>query len=145
MTQPRQTFANHARFNPWYHFVAIPILIINIVVATMSAVRAPGLATVWGVIVALGIGIGIAVARSQVLTVQNRIIRLEERQRLRSLLPAEDHAAIDELRVGDVIALRFAADSEVPALFRRVVTGEFAKPREIKQAVQEWRPDHLRA
>lgn len=145
MTEPRQTFANHARFNPWYHFVAIPILLINIVIATTGAIRQPNLATVWGVIVALGIGIGIAVARSQALTVQNRIIRLEERQRLRSLLPAEDHAAIDALRVRDVVALRFASDSEVPALFHRVVTGEFAKPRDIKQAVKDWRPDHLRA
>ncbi|MBC7897750.1 MAG: hypothetical protein H7066_20190 [Cytophagaceae bacterium] len=145
MTPPRQTFANHARFYPWYHFVAIPILLINIVVATMGAVRAPSLTTVWGVILALGIGIGIAVARSQVLTVQNRIIRLEERQRLRSLLPPEDHAAIDALHVSDVVALRFASDSEVPALFHQVVTGEFAKPQEIKQAVKDWRPDHLRA
>ncbi len=145
MTEPRQTFANHARVNPWYHFVAIPILIINIVVATMGAVRQPTLASVWGAIVALGIGIGIAVARSQVLTVQNRIIRLEERQRLRSILPAEDHAAIDQLRLGHIIALRFASDSEVPALFHRVVSGEFAKPRDIKQAVRDWRPDHLRA
>lgn len=144
MTDTRQNFANHARFNPLYHFVAIPILLINIVVATIGAVRQPSLASVWGVVVALGVGIGIAVARSQALTAQDRIIRLEERQRLRSLLPAEDHAAIDKLRVRDVIALRFASDSEVPALFRRVATGEFTKPREIKQAVKDWRPDHLR-
>ena len=144
MTDSRQNFANHARFNPWYHFVALPILVANLVVATVVFFRQPGAWTAWSVVVALGVGIGIGVARSQALTVQNRLIRLEERQRLRSLLPLEDHAAIDTLRVRDLIALRFASDAEVPALFKRVVAGEFSKPKEIKQAVRDWRPDHLR-
>lgn len=69
MTRPRQTFANHARLNPWYHVVAIPILIINIAVAAIGFVRQPSVWTAWSVVLALGIGIGIPVARSPALTV----------------------------------------------------------------------------
>lgn len=145
MTDAPQTFATHARFNPWYHFVALPILLAHIVVTAVMFVRQPGAWTAWSVVVAFGVGVGIAVARTQALTVQNRVIRLEERQRLRHLLPPADHGAIDQLRLRDLVALRFASDAEVPSLFRRVVDGEFDKPKAIKQAVKDWRADHLRA
>lgn len=144
MATSTQNLSNHTRWNPLYHFVAAPILFANVVVSTVTFVRAPGTWTAWGAVVAFGVAIGVAIARSQALTVQNRLIRLEERQRLRAILPVEDHPAIDKVRVRDLIALRFASDSELPALFKRVAAGEFSKPKEIKQAVKVWRPDHLR-
>lgn len=144
MPHPSQTFGNHTRWNPIYHFFAAPILFANVVVTAVLFVRNPGVWSAWSAVVALGVAAGVAIARGMSLTVQNRLIRLEERQRLRSLLPIEDHAAIDTVRVRDLIALRFASDAEVPALFKRVVAGEFAKPKEIKQAVRDWRADHLR-
>ncbi|MCC6316700.1 MAG: hypothetical protein IT361_03325 [Gemmatimonadaceae bacterium] len=142
--RPTQTIENHVRWNPLYHFVALPILLVNIVVAGVALVRQPGAASAWAAVVAFATMLGIGLARAQALTVQNRVIRLEERLRLRALLPAADHPAVDALRVRDLIALRFASDAEVPALFRRVLTGEFARPSDIKKAVREWRPDHLR-
>jgi hypothetical protein len=144
MPEPSQTFANHARWNPIYHFIAAPILFANVIVTAVLFVRSPGVWTAWSAVVAIGVAAGVGVARSQALTVQNRLIRLEERSRLRALLPAEDHAAIESVRLRDLIALRFASDAEAPALFRRVVAGEFATPRDIKRAVRDWRPDHLR-
>lgn len=142
--RPTQSIANHVRWNPLYHFVALPILLVNIVVAGVALVRQPGAASAWAAVVAFATMLGIGLARAQALTVQNRVIRLEERLRLRALLPVADHAAVDALRVRDLIALRFASDAEVPALFRRVLAGEFARPSDIKKAVREWRPDHLR-
>jgi hypothetical protein len=76
--------------------------------------------------------------------VQNREIRLEMRLRLREVLPTALAPRIRELSVKQLIALRFASDAELPALVERVLGGEFAKPKEIKAAVKDWQPDHLR-
>lgn len=140
-----QRFERHARWNPLFHFIASPILLVNLVMAVNALARAPGAATAWGAILAFGLYIGVAAGRTQALTVQNRLIRLEERLRLQRLLPAEMQGDIDALGVRELIALRFASDAELPALVRRVRTGEFSSPKEIKRAVREWRPDHLRA
>ena len=78
------------------------------------------------------------------LTVQNRVIRLEEELRLHRLLP-ERHEDIEELTLDQLIAIRFASGLEVPHLVDRVTRGEITTQDEIKRAVQHWRPDHLRA
>ena len=39
----------------------------------------------------------------------------------------------------------FASDAELPALARDVLAGKLTKPQDIKQAIKQWRPDHLRA
>jgi len=84
-------------------------------------------------------------SRVQALTVQDRIIRLEERLRMRQLLPADLHPHIDTLTHRQLVALRFASDQELADLVRDVVAGQLATPKEIKQRVRNWRPDWLRA
>lgn len=139
-----QRFENHTRWNPLYHFIASPILLANVVVAMVALVRTPSLGTAWGALFAFGLFIGVATGRTQSLTVQNRLIRLEERLRLERVLPEEMRADIAALGEKELIALRFASDAELPELVRRVRRGEFASPREIKRAITEWRPDTLR-
>jgi hypothetical protein len=84
-------------------------------------------------------------SRTMVLTLQNRIIRLEMRLRLQEVLPADLAARAKGLTLGQVIALRFASDAELPGLVERVLKGELTSKKEIKQAVKEWQADHLRA
>lgn len=140
-----QTYANHTRWLVPYHFVVSPLLIINFGLAIRTAVREPTAATAWGVLVAFAILLGIGLGRLQALTVQDRVIRLEETLRLQRLLPPAEHGEIAQLSRRQFVALRFASDAELPALFRRVRAGELADPKAIKQAVTAWRPDELRA
>ncbi len=140
-----QSYANHTRWLAPYHFVVAPILMLHVAVSVRDALRHPGWWPWWGAIVALAIATAAGLARMQALTVQDRLIRLEETLRLQRLLPAAEHPEIARLSRKEFVALRFASDAELPALFRRVRAGEFADAKAIKRAVVEWRPDELRA
>lgn len=78
------------------------------------------------------------------LRAQDRVIRLEERLRYNDVLSPDLATRAQALRTGQIIALRFASDEELPALVERTLKGEFEKPGDIKRAIQHWRPDHLR-
>ena len=84
-------------------------------------------------------------ARQFAVTVQDRVIRLEERLRFQRLLPEDLKPRIPEFTVGQFVALRFASDAELPALARKVLTDNLTDGKAIKQLVQNWRADHLRA
>lgn len=140
-----QSFERHTRWNIPFHFIASPLLLVNVYLQVRDLVRAPSASTAWGAALAFAIWLGIALGRSQAITVQDRLIRLEESLRLQRLLPPDEHAGISSLDRRQFIALRFASDDELPALYRRVRNGEFAKPTDIKRAITNWRPDTLRA
>jgi hypothetical protein len=139
-----QNYGNHRRWNPPWHFVVVPILIINTVMALVTLARAPSWSTAWLALVSVALLGGLGLLRLMVLTVQNRIIRLEEHLRLERLLPGR-HEDIESLRLGQLIALRFASDREVEHLVDQIGRGELRSNDDIKRAVQHWRPDHLRA
>lgn len=142
---PTQGYANHVRWVPLFHFGILPILAVNVVWSLVQAVRAFSLASAWGVAMALALtGLGWYL-RTFVLTVQNRVIRLEMRLRLERVLPADLAPRIPELSVGQLVALRFASDAELPALVRAVLEGGLRDRLEIKKRIRDWQPDHLRA
>jgi uncharacterized membrane protein YciS (DUF1049 family) len=140
-----QTYSNHARFFPLFHFFAAPILTANLVRALWLAVRAPSLSTVWNAVFAAGLVAGLLAARTMALSVQDRVIRLEMRVRLREVLPADLQARILELTRQQLVALRFASDAELPDLVRRVLAGSLGNAKDIKKAVTHWHGDYLRA
>ncbi len=146
MTETRpQNYGNHVRFHPLWHFVAFPIVMLNVFVATRHWWHEQSQFNLWGVVFAVGVFLAVFAARGEALTVQNRIIRLEMRLRLRELLPASMHAQILSLTVGQLVGLRFAGDDELPALVDRCLKGELKSASDVKKAVKNWQADWLRA
>lgn len=139
-----QSYQTHRRFLPPYHFFAVPVLVVNVLVELARLVRAPTLYHGWLVVFACGLVSLALMARLMAVTVQNRVIRLEERLRLQRLMPAGEHAAVAGLTLGHLVALRFASDEEAPGLARRCAAGELRSSGEVKQQIRTWREDTLR-
>ena len=137
-----QTYSNHRRYNPWHHFVVLPILSINLAVEIQRLIKDPSAYRGWQVVLAIGLFLFSFTARGMALRAQDRVIRLEERLRLSRLIG--DQAVIESLRPSHLIAMRFAPDEEVPELVRRIAGGELRTTEEIKKAIRTWRPDNLR-
>ena len=141
-----QTFANHTKFFPLFHFFVLPVLLVNLG-RSVYWLRKTDLtfASVFGVLTALALIGGFLSARIFALTVQDRVIRLEERLRYARLLPADLQPRIEEFTVAQFVSLRFASDAELPALARKVLDEKLQERKAIKQLVKNWKPDYLRA
>jgi len=147
MAEP-QSFANHSKFVPGYHFVAFGILAINLLWSLYRLVSGlPGVPffdRLLGFAVAVALVLLAWYLRVFPLKAQDRVIRLEETLRLERLLPPDLRPRIGDLRTGQLIALRFASDAELPELTRAVLDRGITTPKEIKKMITNWRGDHLR-
>jgi uncharacterized protein DUF6526 len=141
-----QNFANHVRFFPPFHFFVMPVLLVNfgwsIYRLKSAGFSADGIISI---VVALALLLGFLTVRLMALTVQDRVIRLEERLRCERVLPADLKPRVGELTVNQFVSLRFASDAELPALARKVLDEKLDNRKTIKQLVRNWKPDYLRA
>ncbi len=143
-----QTYANHTRWYPLFHFVVMPLLVLNFLshlVRLFMAAPDSGRKALafWTLLSFALILLGLA-SRLQALKAQDRTIRLEEKLRYREVLSGELAGRFGELSIGQIIALRFASDAELAGLVERTLNGEFAKTKDIKLAIKDWRGDYLR-
>jgi hypothetical protein len=140
-----QNYSNHTRWVPPYHFFAVPILLVNIGWSVYHLIKVQSADTVITTLLALALFIVALFGRLFTLTVQDRLIRLEMRLRMASVLPQDLRTRIMEFTPGQLIALRFASDEELPALARKVLDEKIAARKPIKQMVKNWLADELRA
>jgi hypothetical protein len=138
-----QTFANHARLDPLFHFVVLAVFLLTALAGGVHFVRRPSWHSASFFVIAVAAAIAVTKIRLYALKVQDRVIRLEERLRLSLLLPEPLRSRIPELTEGQLIALRFASDAEVPKLAELAISGKMSKT-DIKKAIQVWRPDYFR-
>jgi hypothetical protein len=142
--KPPQKYANHRKFVPLYHFVLFGVLVVNLLWCVLRAVRAFSFETAWGVVMALALMVMAFFLRGFPLTVQDRVIRLEMRLRLKDVLPTDLRGRIGELTPDQLIGLRFGSDAELPDLVREVLSNNIQDRDVIKRKVRDWQADHLR-
>ncbi|HEV3481650.1 MAG TPA: DUF6526 family protein [Candidatus Acidoferrales bacterium] len=140
-----QSFKNHAKFVPVFHFFVAPVFLLNIVWSVVRVVHSFSLGTIVSLLVAIALFLLAFTARIFALTVQDRVIRLEMRLRMQQALPPDLTPRIPEFTVNQLVALRFASDAELPDLARKVLQENLTERKAIKALVRNWQPDHLRA
>jgi hypothetical protein len=140
-----QNFENHAKIVPAFHYFILPVLAINLVQSIFRLTRHFSGDTVISALLALALVLLGLYARMFALTVQDRVIRLEMQLRLRNLLPPDQQGCIMDFTVGQLVALRFASDAELPGLARKVLDEKVSDRKTIKKMIQNWQTDLLRA
>ena len=139
-----QNFQNYVRWFPLVHFVISPLLFLNLVWQIFRLYQDRSLDRVESLMMAIVFFMLSLAARLQALKAQDRVIRLEEKLRYQQILPPDLIEKASALRVGQILALRFASDVELPELLQRTLNGEFKDNKEIKSAIKNWRGDYLR-
>lgn len=148
--QPVQNFENHVR-QPTDAFVVLGAFLLAIILAVVGIfTNDMGILTREVLIALAVVAAGAAGILNTMMTrgystkLQDRIIRLEMRLRLREILPDELAADITDFKLSQLIALRFASDEELPELARKVLDEKITKAGDIKKMVRDWQPDHHR-
>jgi len=140
-----QSLKNHARTIPAYHYFVLGVLAANVVWTAYRAIAGFSGDRLMSLLVAVALVVLAVYARVFALTVQNRVIRNEMHERLRRVLPAPMHPRIDDLAIGQLAALRFASDAELPELCTHVLNDGIMDRTKIKKLIKNWRADLIRA
>jgi hypothetical protein len=141
--QKAQSYKNHVRFYPLFHFFLLPLLLFNFIACVTHAWRHQTPFNIWMAVMGIALFVLAGLARMMALGAQDRVIRLEERLRLASLCGEPMRSRIPQLTTRQIIALRFAPDEEVCALAARALDENLSE-KQIKQAIKNWRADYCR-
>jgi len=138
-----QSLANHARVDPLFHFIVLPVFGLSALGGTIHFLWHPSYHSASLFVISVAALIAVVKIRVYALKVQDRVICLEERLRLTALASEPLRSRIPGLTEGQLIALRFASDAEAPKLAERALSEKLSRA-DIKKAIQTWRPDYWR-
>ena len=135
MANQEQNFANHTRFVPPFHYVAMPILLANLIWRVVGFFDGVTVEASTNVLVAVALILVALFARLFALGAQDRVIRLEMQLRMRELLPEDLQERINDFTPTQMVGLRFASDAELPELARKVLDESISKATPIKKMI----------
>ena len=138
-----QNFKNHSRYIPLWHYIVPFVMLVLLIFSIINIIHADArnhYSSVLLMLISVLFIVFYWYTRAFALKAQDRAIRAEENFRHFILTgkPLDNR-----LRMGQIIALRFASDDEMPALANRAAQ-EKMLPKEIKEAIKTWRPDFNR-
>lgn len=141
-----QRYENHTRYNPLHHFILTPLTtiffgwtIVKLDFSSQEATLESGFLFIGAFILVLLP----LIARMYALTLQNRIIINEMRNRYFHLTGKTFEEKEQNLKLGQIIGLRFASDEELLGLMERAIA-EKLTAKEIKQQIKNWKGDYIR-
>jgi len=142
----KQDYNSHIRWYVPHHFIFYPVMLAAMIYCACNAWSNESGRSIW---LLIGLGfvcltwLSFMVRQHYALTVQNRIVLQELRYRYFATTGNRFEPIEEQLTEGQLFALRFAPDAELPALADRALL-EKLSPDDIKKAVQNWKPDHRR-
>lgn len=138
-----QNYKNHGRMVPGYHYISFLLVVLLLIGAIVNLVKSSGenlYSASLLVLVPIILLMIAYYARVFALRAQDRAIKAEENFR-HYLLTGK--TLNPELRMRQIIGLRFASDKEFPALADKAVAEKLSE-KEIKQSIVTWKPDYYR-
>jgi hypothetical protein len=142
----KQSYENHVRYYPPHHFVFYPVLMVLMGLSTYYIFKYEEQSLIWTFITLALFMLGYVafmLRQHYALGNQNRIVRLELRFRYYVLTQQRLENVENQLSEGQLFALRFASDEELPGLVKRAVD-ENLSADVIKKSIKNWLPDHMR-
>ena len=141
-----QNYANHRKFYPLRHFIYLPLLMILEVLGIRKIFTDESNQLTWilfSVVIVLLLFLAIMLRQHYALGNQNRIIRLEFKQRYFELFGKSSDQIVEQLNFGQIAALRFAYDDEFKILLEKALSHQISGD-EIKKSITKWKPDFNR-
>lgn len=142
----KQDYSNHTKYYTPHHFIFYPVTIALMIAGVYFGGKQPDHKTEWYMISAVVFVVAwlsFMLRQHYALTLQNRIVRLEMRLRYFQLSGKRFEPLEAKLKFGQLAALRFASDDELPALIDKTLKEDLA-PGSIKKLITHWQPDHMR-
>jgi hypothetical protein len=142
----RQDYKNHRKFYPPHHFVYLPLLIILEVFGVYKSFNDEQNQLIWilfSIVIFLLSYLAIMIRQHYALGLQNRLVRLEFKQRYFEIFGQRSDDVENKLRFDQIAALRFAYDDEFKELLYKALHEDISG-NEIKKSIKNWRSDHQR-
>ena len=139
----KQTYSNHRRFDPLFHFIAMPALLILLIGSIINLVNSSDdnlYSASLIVFISVLLILATLFSRGNALRAQDRAIVAEEK--LRHYLLTKT-ALPKELTVRQIIGLRFASDDEYVELVESAIKEKLSE-NQIKKEIKNWKGDYYR-
>ncbi len=141
-----QNYKNHRKFYPPHHFIYLPLLILLEAFGIFKIFNDEANQLIWivfSVIIFLIFYLAIMLRQHYALGLQNRMVRLEFKQRYFEIFGLRSDEVEEKLTFGQIAALRFANDDEFKGLLYKALH-ENISGDQIKRSIKKWRPDNHR-
>lgn len=141
-----QNYQNHRMFYPPHHFILLPLLMILEVYGIYKIWDDAENQLIWilfSTVIFLIFYLAFMIRQHYAIGLQNRIVRLEFRQRYYEIFNKRSGEVYYKLSFGQIAALRFADDDEFKDLLYKALN-ENISGDEIKKSIKNWRPDNER-
>ena len=141
-----QNYSNHQKYYPPHHFVLLPLLMILLTFGLVKSFNDAANQLSWilfSIVVFLLLYLAVMLRQHYALGNQNRIIRLEFKQRYFEIFGKRSDEIEEKLNFGQIAALRFAYDDEFKILLEKALKDNISGDA-IKRSIKKWKPDFHR-
>jgi Family of unknown function (DUF6526) len=138
-----QSFSNHVRVHPVYHYFAVPVSLGLVLAALLNLILHFSLGSAILFISMIVLHLAIFLGRDYAKKNQDRIIRTELRLRYFQLTGKRLEEWENQFAIGQLLATRFASDEELVELIQNPETQK-KKPEAIKHQIIQWNADRMR-
>ena len=142
----KQDYENHKMLYAPHHFIYLPLLAILFFIGIYKSFKEEENQLIWilfSVVIFLILYLTMMVRQHYALGLQDRILRLEFKQRYFEIYGKRSDEIEEKLTFGQMAALRFAYDEEFKILLVKAIN-ENLSSNEIKKSITRWKPDHHR-